>query len=51
MFFASLDERSAELYTYEGRHGLCTGYAALHTSDDAAEDEDAVAEPSCAALA
>ena len=30
---------------------LCTGYAALHTSDDAAEDEDAVAEPSCAALA
>ena len=30
---------------------LCTGYAALHTSDDAAENEDSAAEPSCAALA
>ena len=30
---------------------LCTGYAALHTSDEAAEDEDAAAEPGCAALA
>ena len=31
--------------------GLCAGYAALHTSDEAAEDEDAAAEPGCAALA
>ena len=30
---------------------LCAGYAALHTADDAAEDEDAAAEPGCAALA
>ena len=30
---------------------LRTGYAALHTSDEAAEDEDAAAEPGCAALA
>ena len=32
-------------------HRLCTGYAALRTSDAAAEDEDAAAEPGCAALA
>ena len=30
---------------------LCAGYAALHTADDAAEGEDAAAEPGCAALA
>ena len=29
---------------------LCTGYAALHKSDEAAEDGDAAAEPGCAAL-
>ena len=28
-----------------------TGYAAPHTSDDAAKDKDAAAEPGCAALA
>ena len=30
---------------------LCAGYAALHTAVQAASDEDAAAEPGCAALA